>query len=396
MRLAFFLLLYCAYAAAALALLVWLLSRAFPRAGRKVFVPAAAVTGVLHLLPPAGALTPDGPLCWFFQKWGNILIGYFLYFFGTLFLVWLVLLFVRLVRRRGRESGRRPGQTAARVVLAVLIVLTLAVNVCGSRTAQDVKVTHWEVPAETLGQKEPLRIVLIADLHIGVNSSPKLYEDMVGRINEQNADLVLVAGDIVTSSFNAMREPETYAAILRGIRSRLGTYAVYGNHDVDEPLLGGFTVMGPERAVRNPAFPAFFEACGWTLLTDETAVIPELSGLVIAGRRDKMRPGDGVAVRASLEELLAGVDPAAPVLLLDHEPKGLDELSRYGVDMALSGHTHDGQMFPGNLIVRAFNQQTCGQKDWGGTQVFVTSGIGYYGPPLRLGTISEVMVIDLR
>ncbi|MBQ9592406.1 MAG: metallophosphoesterase, partial [Lachnospiraceae bacterium] len=120
------------------------------------------------------------------------------------------------------------------------------------------------------------------------------------------------------------------------------------------------------------------------------------NGLILAGRRDESRPGDGIRERASLAGLLAGTDPASPILLLEHEPAELTHLSDYGIDLAVSGHTHDGQIFPGNLVVRLFADQSYGLRKWNDTQVLVTSGVGFYGPPIRVGTISEIVVIDLR
>ena len=216
-----------------------------------------------------------------------------------------------------------------------------------------------------------------------------------GRQVKIDADLVVLAGDMVTSSFGAMRDPDAYAAIMRGIKSRLGVYAVYGNHDVDEPLLGGFTYAGRENALRNPAMEGWVNDCGWKLLTDEVTRIPELNGLVIAGRRDESRPGEGLMERADLEDLLKDVDPEESILLLQHEPSDLDDLDECGVDLSVSGHTHDGQIFPGNIITRILEDQSYGMKDWGEATAIVTSGVGYYGPPIRVCTISEIVVIDL-
>ena len=335
-----------------------------------IFITLAALAIVL-VFPITGALLPDGPACWFFQKWGNIFAGYVMYYYMAL----LVLAIIEFV--------------------ILPLVITLAVNVMGVQAAHDVRVTKYTLDKEKLGQTEPLRIVLFADTHIGVNSTPKLYEDMVERINEQDADMVVLAGDMVTSSFRVMRDPDGYAAIMRGIRSRLGVYAVYGNHDVDEPLLGGFTYTGRENAIRNPAMEGWVKDCGWKLLTDEAVRIPELNGLVIAGRRDESRPGEGLMERADLEDLLKGVDPEEPILLLQHEPSDLYDLEKYGVDLSVSGHTHDGQIFPGNIITRILSDQSYGMRDWGKSTAIVTSGVGYYGPPIRVCTISEIVVIDL-
>ena len=348
---------------------------------------------VMAMFPLIGAVVHDGPVCWFFQKWGNIFMGLFMFFFMTLAAVAIIELIIWTVRRASKKKGGVPHGAAA--MLIIPLIVTVAVNLAGSQTAHDVKVTNYSIEKEKLGLTEPARIVLFADTHIGVNSTPKIYEDMVDRINEQDADLVVVAGDLVTSSFGAMRDPETYASIMRGIESKYGVYAVYGNHDVDEPLLGGFTYAGKENAKRNPAMEGWVSDCGWKLLTDDVMRIPELNGLVIAGRRDESRPGEGFDERAPLSDLLKETDPDDSILLLQHEPSDLYELDEYGVDLSVSGHTHDGQIFPGNIITKILTEQSYGMENWGDAIAVVTSGVGYYGPPIRVCTISEIVVIDL-
>ena len=348
---------------------------------------------VMAMFPLIGAVVHDGPVCWFFQKWGNIFMGLFMFFFMTLAAVAIIELIIWTVRRASKKKGGVPHGAAA--MLIIPLIVTVAVNLAGSQTAHDVKVTNYSIEKEKLGLTEPARIVLFADTHIGVNSTPKIYEDMVDRINEQDADLVVVAGDLVTSSFGAMRDPETYASIMRRIESKYGVYAVYGNHDVDEPLLGGFTYAGKENAKRNPAMEGWVSDCGWKLLTDDVMRIPELNGLVIAGRRDESRPGEGFDERAPLSDLLKETDPDDSILLLQHEPSDLYELDEYGVDLSVSGHTHDGQIFPGNIITKILTEQSYGMENWGDAIAVVTSGVGYYGPPIRVCTISEIVVIDL-
>jgi len=96
-----------------------------------------------------------------------------------------------------------------------------------------------------------------------------------------------------------------------------------------------------------------------------------------------------------LKELLTGIDPSSPILLIQHEPSDLEELDSLGVDLSVSGHTHDGQIFPGNIISRMFVPLSYGLESYGKSLALVTSGIGFYGPPIRVGTISEIVVIDL-
>lgn len=395
MKLAIMILIYLAVGIIGLAVLGLALRRIqVNKTIRKAIMSIALVAlAVMIVFPITGALLPDGPACWFFQKWGNIFSGYVIYYYMALLVLVIIEFIIWILRRIGKKD-KKPGRGAL-IMVVLPLMITIAVNIMGVQTAHDVKVTKYTLDKEKLGQTEPLRVVFFADTHIGVNSTPKLYEDMVERINEQDADLVLMAGDMVTSSYGAMRDPEGYASIMRGIKSRLGVYAVYGNHDVDEPLLGGFTYAGREKAVRNPLMDGWVKDCGWKLLNDETVKIPELNGLVIAGRRDESRPGDGLVKRADLDVLLKDTDPEEHILLLQHEPSDLDDLEKYGVDLSVSGHTHNGQIFPGNIITRIFSDQVYGMRDWGEATAVVTSGVGYYGPPIRVCTISEIVVIDL-
>lgn len=360
----------------------------------RVLIPLIIVT-VMGAFPLIGALVPDGPVCWFFQKWGNIFLGLLMYFYLSLFILWIVSLFF-ILPKNSKEDRKAAAKKWAKALFVLPLIITVAVNVLGFRTSHDVKVTGYELDKSVLGLNEPARIILVGDLHIGVNSTPGLYRDMVERINEQDADLVLIAGDLVTSSFGAMRDPEGYAAIFREIQSKLGVYVVYGNHDVDEPLLGGFTYAGVENAIRNPSMEGWVRDCGWNLLRDETLRIPELNNMVLVGRRDETRPGDGVSERASLEDLTKDCTQEDGVLLLQHEPTDLDDLGELGVDLSVSGHTHDGQIFPGNVFCRIKGPQSYGLKDWGSSKALVTSGTGYYGPPIRVCTISEIVVIDFK
>ena len=398
MRLTIMIALYCVAVIIALLVLYGPLRRAIdPQKqylGRVILI--LVVLAALFSFSLIGALVPDGPLCWFFQKWGNIILGYVLYFFGPLVFVWIFLLFVRIIYRIRHHEKWIPPRGVSAAWLIVLLALTIGLNVWGVHTAHDVQVTKYTIDKSILGQTEPLRIVLIGDLHIGVNSTPQLYKDMVDRVNEQNPDLILIAGDIVTSSFGAMGDPQEYSGILSQMKASKGKYAVYGNHDVEEPLLGGFTYVGADNAHRHPDMPGFIKDCGWTLLTDEVTRPPHLNGLCIAGRRDESRPGDGVKERLSLAELLADTKTAEPILLLQHEPCDLDDLTLCGVDLSVSGHTHDGQIFPGNVYGRIKGPQSYGLKQWNNSLAEVTSGVGYYGPPIRVGTISEIVVIDAQ
>lgn len=260
--------------------------------------------------------------------------------------------------------------------------------------AQHTVVNTFEVTCEkNAGEHQDMKIVLIGDLHLSVNSHFSTIERMVDLINAEQPDAVLIAGDIFTSSYKGLRTPDKYAAVLRNIQTKYGVFAVYGNHDVEETLFGGFPISPISKAFRSKNMELFFKECGFTVLYDQTVQIAEQT-VQITGRVDGA--GDGTAERMSPAEVLAGTDPDKPLIVLQHEPVEFSALKNAGADLVLCGHTHAGQMFPGNLIVPFFNENAYGYKEISGLDTLVTSGIGYYGPPMRLGTDSEIAVIHLH
>ena len=344
------------------------------------------------LLPVAGALLPESGWTLRLQAAGNIFLGLLLFFTGSLTLLTLAALLIR----RGKRTGGPVSKRLAAGILLTACILTLAANGIGFYQAVHPKATYYTVTIDKdAGTCCGLRAVLIADLHIGVNSGTALYERMVRLVNDQKPDVIFVAGDIVTSTYQGIPDPDAYREILSRLRAKYGVYVIYGNHDVDEPLFGGFTLGTQERALRNPALTAFLEGCGWICLDDETAYIAD-GAVQLAGRRDGERSGDGTGERAEIEALLAPLDRSKPILVLEHEPVELPELAEAGADLCMCGHTHNGQIFPGNLVTALLSQQVYGLKTWGDMTCVVTSGVGFFGPPLRLGTSSEVAVIDIR
>ena len=179
MRLTIMILIYLFAVLLALSILYGPLRKALDSEHRRAAgtIIVSVILGVLFLFPLIGALVPDGPACWFFQKWGNIIAGYMIYLFSMLLVVRIVEGVVRL-RRRHRTGEKQPiSRQYAIAVLAVLFIGAAAINVFGSSAAHDIKTTFYELPRETLGQKEPLRVVLIADTHIGVNTTPDFSEE---------------------------------------------------------------------------------------------------------------------------------------------------------------------------------------------------------------------------
>ena len=358
----------------------------FIRAAGKI-LPAAAV--LLALLPVAGAFLPDGNIKYNLQAAGNIWLGYFVYMFMVMLAVEIILLAVMIVKRRNRKI--RPA-----FLFFPVVIIPAVITVYGMIHAQDIHINHYSVTIDKeAGDLDEMKIVLIGDLHISVNSRPSTIRRMVEKINAEEPDLVVVSGDIFTSSYGGMRTPEVYAGILRDIRAEEGVYAVYGNHDVEETLFGGFPVTPISMAFRTKEMEQFFADAGFHVLYDECVTVGD-GNILLAGRADGEKAGDGSAVRLSPSALLDGADRDMPCIVLQHEPVEFQALKEAGADLALCGHTHNGQIFPGNLMVPFFNENAYGYKKVSGLDTIVTSGIGYYGPPMRVGTDAEIVILHLR
>lgn len=361
----------------------------------KGFAVAVVLLLLIGVLPPVlGAFLPDSAFKFFMMRIGNVILGFLFYLILLELAAWLLLLLIFLF-----GSGKREAlMAAARVLLAVVCLGTILVNAYGLVHAQDVKVHSLDVTIDKelktdLGDR-PLKVVLLGDLHMSVNSHPETMQKMVDLVNAQDADLVLTAGDFLTSTYYGLREPEVYQEILKGIKARYGSYGVYGNHDVEEPLFGGFPMTAVEDAVRSKEVTDFICGCGMEVLSDEVVKVVDDS-IVLVLREDGEKSGRGTEERLTASELMKGIDTSLPVLVLEHEPVDYKNLKANGADLALSGHTHAGQMFPATLFTPFFNENNYGFKVVDDLQTVVTSGVGYYGPPLRVGCDSEIMVVNV-
>lgn len=236
---------------------------------------------------------------------------------------------------------------------------------------------------------------MAADLHLGYNVGCYQMKKMVDKINRQEPDLVVIAGDIFDNEYEALDNPDRLASILRGIKSKYGVYACYGNHDIQEKILAGFTFGNKnEKKVSDVRMDEFLEDANIRLLQDEYVLIDD--SFYLYGRPDAKKPGRGIDIRKTPKEIMEKLDSRKPVIVLDHEPSELKELSEAGVDIDLCGHTHDGQMFPGNLVTKLFWENSCGYLKKGEMHNIVTSGIGLFGPNMRVGTKAEICSVKVH
>lgn len=347
-----------------------------------------AASPVLAFLLPSGTVTRR-----VLETVSNGWLGILLY---LLLLVAAAELGGFVLRRVKKPVRQEPGSKKALVITgAVCAVLTLAVSLYGMVNAGIVRVTPYEISVEKDGGPlSEVQVVLAADLHLGYSVGTAAMEQMVEKINAQSPDVVVLAGDIFDNDYEAMDDPEELISILQGIQSKYGVFACYGNHDVAEPILVGFTFDSKEKPVSDPRMDEFLKRAGIRLLQDESVLVAD--SFYLYGRPDYGKPGRGIEVRKTPSELTAGLDPEKPLLVIDHEPKELDALAAAGVDVDLAGHTHAGQVFPGNLVISLFAENAYGYQLRGEMHSIVTSGVGLFGPNMRVGTIAEICPVTVR
>jgi len=222
------------------------------------------------------------------------------------------------------------------------------------------------------------RIVQLSDIHVGPTIGRDFIESLVARTNALQPDLVAITGDLVDGSvteLGALVEP------LRGLRAPHGVYFVTGNHEY-------FSGADP--------WITLLRGLGITVLRNERVTIERQGQHIdLAGIDDPTGPSFAAGHGPDLARALAGRDPTRPVILLAHQPKGAVEAAAMGVSLQLSGHTHGGQIFPFNLLVGLQQPYVAGLHRLDDTAIYVSTGTGYWGPPMRLGVPAEITDITL-
>lgn len=277
----------------------------------------------------------------------------------------------------------------------MILTAVLVFTVYGSIHARHIYKTSYQVTInKTCPGRKQLKVVLIADLHLGYNSGLSQVRRVVEKTNEGKPDLVCIAGDIFDNEYRAVKDPHKIERELAKIQSTYGTYACWGNHDINEKILGGFTFGTKKHSSDDKQMRGFLTRSNVKVLDDKTVLVGQ--SFYLAGRKDPSKARKMGSGRKDPGELLEGCDLSKPVIVMDHEPKELKELSGEGADLDLSGHTHDGQIFPGNVLTSLMWENSCGYKKIGTMSSVVTSGAGVWGPPMRVGTKSEVCEITVR
>lgn len=275
------------------------------------------------------------------------------------------------------------GADRARVVAVAVAAISAVLLAWGYREAMRVpRVKRVDVRVPRLGGGlDGTRVVVLADTHFGPIDRARWSERVAEAVNALDADVVVHAGDIADGTPVQRREQ---SAPLGTIRSRLAKVYVTGNHEYFGEAQGWLDRMAE---------------LGWEPLHNRHVVV-ERGGdhLVVAGVDDVTAESSGLAGhRANLLGALAGADPDRPVLLVAHQPKYVQHAAAAGIDLQISGHTHGGQIWPFNFLVRIDQPVVHGLSRHGErTQLYTSRGTGFWGPPFRVFAPSEITVLTLR
>ncbi len=307
---------------------------------------------------------------------GSLWLGAMLYFFLACVAIDVIRLLALVIAPLG-DWIARGGSVLSREILAGAIGLVGVILGAGHWNARHPRVRRLTITLAKPLPEAGLTIAAASDLHLGTIIGPKRCEAIVDSLNAQGADLILLPGDLVDEDLGPVIRGNL-GEKLRGLKARFGVYAVTGNHEY---------IGGVEPAVR------YLREHGIKVLRDEVVELP--CGVTLVGREDRSSNMSGIK-RKSFDQLLNGTDRARPLIVMDHQPFHLDEAVRAGVDLQLSGHTHHGQLWPFNLITRAIYEVSWGYLRKGGTQFYVSCGVGTWGPPVRTGNRPEILRIELH
>ncbi|MBE7049378.1 MAG: metallophosphoesterase [Ruminococcaceae bacterium] len=265
------------------------------------------------------------------------------------------------------------------VMTAGVLALTLCTCVYGFFHALHIKHTSYNVSLQGKKDISDLNLVLISDLHLGAVGSEGQLEKTVENINEENPDIVCIAGDFFDTDFDSVQDPDKAISTLRKIRSTYGVYVCLGNHD------GGST---------HNQMLDFLEKANIRLLDDDYTIID--NRLILIGRLDAHSIGGyNGKERKDLSSFFERKDNSLPVIVMDHNPSHIHE---YGTeaDLILCGHTHKGALFPISLVTDLMYTVDYGhyQKDSASPHVIVSSGVGNWGMPMRVGTDCEIVTVN--
>lgn len=228
-------------------------------------------------------------------------------------------------------------------------------------------INRIDIPLEKQMEGGEIRVVAVSDLHLGYGTDRERLRLFVDMINAENPDIIIIGGDLIDNSLIPLYE-ERMDEELRRLHAPLGIYMAPGNHEYISDI---------------KEVEAFLKKTPIKMLADSVVTLP--NGIQIACRDDISNKE-----RMHLYNLLKQADREKPLILIEHQPMNIPYKNKLGVDLLFCGHTHHGQIWPGNIITDILYEQSHGYRKWSHTHVYVSSGLSLWGPKFRIGTSCDM------
>lgn len=310
----------------------------------------------------------------------NIGIVVLLYLMGFIYVFSLIDLVVKAIAKshyKDFKIWRRLQKCYVLPIIATMLMISY-----GYWNMYHVVQTNYIVKTQKDIPKEGYRVALFADIHFGISLDLEGMKEVCEKVENQKPDMVILCGDIVDEN-TTYEDMEQLFQVLGAIKSRYGVYYVYGNHDMQK--YSGQPTFTSEDIIRN------LSENGITLLQDEK--IQVTNDLVLVGRQDASN-----GYRMPLEELYKEVDKEDFIMTLDHQPLEYKINQKLGTDLLLSGHTHAGQLFPINLLIKMipFGDAIYGETKSDSFTAIVTAGLAGWKFPIKTSASAEYAIIEIK
>lgn len=307
------------------------------------------------------------------------------FWIGAIFYFFLIILLLDLLRIINHLVPIFPSVISGnylkvkQYLFFVVIASVLGILIYGNLNTLFPKVKNVDITiSKSMGGLKSLNIVAVSDIHFGSVVGKQSLEKIVNIINSLDPDIVLLLGDIVDGDITSIinnNEGES----LKNIKSKFGVFAITGNHEY---------ICGIDKACQ------FLKKNGAVILRDTSVLINNM--FYILGREDRTIQRFTNRKRKPLKDLMTDVNRNYPIILMDHQPINLEESNDNGIDLQLSGHTHHAQLWPLNYITEAVYEISWGYLKKNNTHIYITCGVGTWGPPIRIGSWPEIVNIKLK
>ena len=269
-------------------------------------------------------------------------------------------------------------ENTKKITAIIVIALAGLIVFLGNLNKRDITIKNLNLTLpKGNGKFNELNVVMASDLHLSTIDGERLLSKIIDKINSVNPDIVLFGGDIVDDKAVILKD-RGIGESFKKLNPKFGIYSITGNHEY---------INGVEPSVK------FMEDYGMKVLRDDYELID--SSFYLVGREDVVMKQFTGKERKTLEEIISPFNSDHPKILLDHTPVRLEQAEKDGIDLQFSGHTHHGQIWPGNIITNMIYELSWGYLEKGKTKYYVSSGAGTWGPPVRTGSKSEIVNIKI-